>query len=100
MPVSKPQGNEEIEAQIAIVRRQIDELTEEMAAQTVAEKEVPAEERTVAGTEDKDAKGDVAVSGEKDASLTVEKNGGKDSAETKGDLWQAVGDFFKKLFAF
>jgi len=100
LPVSKTQANEEIEAQIAIVRRQIDELTEEMAAQTVIEKEVPAEERTMVGTEDKDAKGDVAVSGEKDASLTVEKNGGKDSTETKGDLWQAVGDFFKKLFAF
>jgi len=100
LPTSKPQANEEIEAQIAIVRRQIDELTEEMLAQTAAEKEVPTEERTVAGTKDEDAKGDVSISEEKDASLTVEKNGSKDSAETKGGLWQAVGDFFKKLFAF
>jgi outer membrane murein-binding lipoprotein Lpp len=100
LPASKPQANEEIEAQIAIVRRQIDELTEEMVAQTAAEKEIPAEERTVAGTEDEGAKGNVAASEEKDASLTVERNGGQDSAATKGGLWQAVGDFFKKLFAF
>ena len=100
LPGSKPQANEEIEAQIAIVRRQIDELTEEMVAQTAAEKEIPAEERTVAGTEDEGAKGNVAASEEKDASLTVEKDGGQDSAATKGGLWQAVGDFFKKLFAF
>jgi len=100
LPASKPQTNGEIEAQIAIVRRQIDELTEEMAAQTAAEKEAPGEERTMAGTEGEGAEEIAAAPAEKDTSLTVGKSGGKDGAEEKGGLWQAVGDFFKKLFAF
>lgn len=94
------QTNEEIEAQIARIKQQINELTQEMTVQAAAE----AGSNDAAGNGN-DLEDQIETNGggeEAAQEITILPNGEKaETAKTeqKG-FWQSVGDFLKKIFTF
>lgn len=92
--------SEEIEAQVAKIKQQINELTQEMTVQAAAE----ADSNDAAGNGN-DLEDQIETNGggeEAAQEITILPNGEKTETaktEQKG-FWQSVGDFFKKIFTF
>lgn len=92
--------NEEIEAQVAKIKQQINELTQEMEQKIAAEQFATAPQISpqASGVQDEIIDEDESKSQEITI-LPADEKTGNEKEEQKG-FWSSVGDFFKKIFTF
>ncbi len=99
-PLAADSANQEIENKIAVIKQQIDELTQELKIQKIIEQGQPEAQAEEGGNLIIEEVQDLEQETQTPIVIESAPKTEKTTPSGEGGFWQSVGDFLKKIFTF